>query len=82
MEPKPMHPFSLRAFQKDQEHDLKHPSWVDLISTKQTNYFIDRILKFNKFCAFETECLFCSSWICGLSLKLLPLTGPANPGRT
>jgi hypothetical protein len=40
-ETKPMHPSSLRAFQRDQERDLKHPSLVDLISTnktKQTNY--------------------------------------------
>jgi len=26
MEPKPMHPSSSRAFQRHQEHDLKHPS--------------------------------------------------------
>jgi hypothetical protein len=44
-----MHPSSLRAFQRDQELDLKHPSLVDLISTnktKQTNKlpsFIDRL---------------------------------------
>jgi hypothetical protein len=24
-----------RAFQRHQEHDLKHPGWVDLITTKQ-----------------------------------------------
>jgi hypothetical protein len=38
---KPMHPSSLRAFQRQQEHILKHPSSVDLIGTlktKQTNY--------------------------------------------
>jgi hypothetical protein len=37
---KPMHPSSSRAFQRHQEHDLKHPSSVDLITTKQnkTNY--------------------------------------------
>jgi hypothetical protein len=37
MEPKPMHPFSSsRAFQRDQEHNLKHPDSVDLIiGTKQ-----------------------------------------------
>jgi hypothetical protein len=36
---KPMHSF-LRAFQRHQEQDLKYPSLVDLISTKQnkTNY--------------------------------------------
>jgi hypothetical protein len=36
-----MHPSSLRAFQRDQEHDMKHPGSVDLISTnktKQTNF--------------------------------------------
>ncbi len=36
-----MHLFSLRAFQRDQKHDLKHPSLVDLKykqnKTKQTN---------------------------------------------
>ncbi len=44
-----MHPSSSRAFQRDQECDLKHPGSVDLISTKQnqTNKppsFIDRCL--------------------------------------
>jgi hypothetical protein len=42
----PMHLSLSRAFQRHQEHDLKHPSLVDLITTKQdkTNYpsFIDR----------------------------------------
>jgi hypothetical protein len=36
-----MHPSLSRAFQSDQEHNLKHPNSVDLISTnksKQTNY--------------------------------------------
>jgi hypothetical protein len=33
-----MHPSSSRAFQRDEECDLKHPSLVDLIGTKQTNY--------------------------------------------
>jgi hypothetical protein len=38
---KPMHPSSLlRAFQRHQEHNLKHPGVVDLITIKQnkTNY--------------------------------------------
>jgi hypothetical protein len=37
---KPMHPSLSRAFQKHQEHDLKHPGLVDLIITKlnKTNY--------------------------------------------
>jgi hypothetical protein len=34
-ESKPMHPSSSRAFQRDQEHNLKHPSSVDLMGTKQ-----------------------------------------------
>jgi hypothetical protein len=37
----PMHPSSSRAFQRDQECDLKHPGSMDLKSTnktKQTNY--------------------------------------------
>jgi hypothetical protein len=46
-ETKPMHPSSLRAFQRDQECNLKHPGSVDLITTKKnkTNNrpsFIDR----------------------------------------
>jgi hypothetical protein len=50
---KPMHTSSLTAFQRHQEHDLKHPRFVDLITTKQnkTNYlsFIDRYpLEINK----------------------------------
>jgi hypothetical protein len=32
---KPMHPSSSRAFQRDQELDLKHPDSVELIGTKQ-----------------------------------------------
>jgi hypothetical protein len=37
---KPMHPSLLRAFQRHQEHNLKHPGVVDLITIKQnkTNY--------------------------------------------
>jgi hypothetical protein len=34
-ETKPMHPSSLRAFQIDLECNLKHPSLVDPIHTKQ-----------------------------------------------
>jgi hypothetical protein len=34
-ETKPMHPSSLRAFQIDPERNLKHPSLVDPIHTKQ-----------------------------------------------
>jgi hypothetical protein len=45
---KPMHPSSSRAFQRHQEHDLKHPSSVDLITTKQNKLpsFIDRLVAF------------------------------------
>jgi hypothetical protein len=32
---KPMHPSSLRAFQRPHEQDLKHPGSVDLITTNQ-----------------------------------------------
>jgi hypothetical protein len=32
---KPMHPSSSRAFQRHQEHNLKHPGLVDLVTTKQ-----------------------------------------------
>ncbi len=41
---KPMHPSSSRAFQRHQEHDLKHPGLTDLITTKQNKLpcFIDR----------------------------------------
>jgi len=40
VEPRAMHLSSSRAFQRHQEHDLKHPGSVDLITTKQnkTNY--------------------------------------------
>jgi hypothetical protein len=40
-----MHPSSSRAFQRQQEHDLKHPGSVDLITTKQNKLpcFIDRL---------------------------------------
>jgi len=41
-----MHPSSSRAFERDQEHDLKHPDSVDLICTNKTNKqpsFIDRL---------------------------------------
>jgi hypothetical protein len=46
-ETKLMHPSSLRAFQRDQEHYLKHAGLVDLISTNKTKQnklpcFIDR----------------------------------------
>jgi hypothetical protein len=41
----PMHPSSSRAFQRHQEHDLKHPGSVNLITTKQKKlpFFIDRL---------------------------------------
>jgi len=41
-----MHPSSCRAFQRHQEHGLKHTSWVDLIPTTQNKlpFFIDRSL--------------------------------------
>jgi hypothetical protein len=49
-ETKPMHPFSSRAFQRYQEHDLKHCSLVDLIITKQNKLpcFIDRYNRWTK----------------------------------
>jgi hypothetical protein len=39
-----MHLSLSRAFQRHQEHDLKHPSLVDLITTKQNKLpsFMDR----------------------------------------
>ncbi len=45
---KPMHPSSSRAFQRHQEHYLKHPGSVDFITTKQNKLpsFIDRCLHF------------------------------------
>jgi hypothetical protein len=41
---RPMHPSLLRAFQSYQKHNLKHPSSMDLIITKQNKLpsFIDR----------------------------------------
>jgi hypothetical protein len=39
------HPSSLRAFQRRQEHDLKHPTSVNLITTQnKTNYLPSYIL--------------------------------------
>jgi hypothetical protein len=41
-----MHPSSSKTFQRNQEHDLKHPGSVDLISRNKTNKlpsFIDRL---------------------------------------
>jgi hypothetical protein len=42
---KPMHPSSSRAFPRHQEHDLKHPGSLDLITTKQNKLpsFIDNL---------------------------------------
>ncbi len=42
---KPMHPSSLRAFERHQEHDLKHPGTVALTTTKQNKLpsFIDTL---------------------------------------
>jgi hypothetical protein len=39
-----MHPSLLRAFQRQQEHDLKYHSSLDLITTKQNKLpsFMDR----------------------------------------
>jgi hypothetical protein len=41
---KPMHPFSLRAFQRHKEQNLKHPDLMDFITTKQNKLlsFINR----------------------------------------
>ncbi len=52
---KPMHPSSSRALQRYQEHNLKHPALVDLITTKQNKLpsFIDRLFNCN-------DCLTCS----------------------
>jgi hypothetical protein len=52
MKPSKCTPSSLRAFQRDQELDLKYPGLVDLISTKQTNYlpsYIDMQTRFKLF---------------------------------
>jgi hypothetical protein len=56
-----MHPSSSRAFQRDQEHDLKHPGLVDLIGTKQneTNKqpcFIDRYTKILHIKKLKNKC--------------------------
>jgi len=47
---KPMHLSLSRAFQRHKEHDLKHPSSVDLITTKQNKLpsFIDRCCNCNE----------------------------------
>jgi hypothetical protein len=46
-----MHPSSSRAFQRDQECDLKHPGSVDLTSTNKLPSFIDR---WKKPCNFDS----------------------------
>jgi hypothetical protein len=48
---KPMHPFSLRGFQRHEEHNLKHPGSVDLMTTKQNKLpsFIDRLKAYEIF---------------------------------
>ncbi len=38
-----MHSSSVRAFQRHQEHNLKHPGLVDLITPKKLPSFIDRL---------------------------------------
>jgi hypothetical protein len=45
MEPSPCTPSLLRAFERHQEQDLKHPGSVELITTKQnkTNYLPSEI---------------------------------------
>jgi hypothetical protein len=43
-ETKLMHPSSSRAFQRNQEHDLKLLGSMDLISTNKQPSFIDRCL--------------------------------------
>jgi hypothetical protein len=62
-----MHPSSLRAFQRQQEHDLKHPSLVDLITTKQNKLpsFIDRFM-------FGGPCQW--PYLTNLGKKTLPMT--------
>jgi hypothetical protein len=52
MEPSWCTPPPWRAFQRDQEHNLKHPDSVDLISTKQN--------KTNKLPSFIDRCTTCS----------------------
>jgi hypothetical protein len=42
----PMNPSLSKAFQRHQEHNLKHPGLVDLITTKENKVpsFIDRLI--------------------------------------
>ncbi len=45
-ETKPMHPSTYRAFQRDEERDLKHPGLMDLSGKKnKLPCFIDRYTK-------------------------------------
>ncbi len=55
---KPMHTSLLRAFQRHQEHNLKHPCLVDLITTKQTTFLMKIwIVRFlNKISFAQIEC--------------------------
>jgi hypothetical protein len=63
---KPMHPFSLssllRAFQRHEEHDIKHPCLVDLITTKQNKLpsFIDRFKqkRYERYVTFDEPSIY------------------------
>jgi len=56
-----MHPSSLRAFQRHQEHDLKHPSLVDLITTKQNKQTTFLHRKTSVACAVGLSVTTCST---------------------
>jgi hypothetical protein len=56
---KPLHSSSSsKAFQRHQEHNLKHPGLVDLIPTKQSKlpYFIDRYIQMELISSVTITC--------------------------
>jgi hypothetical protein len=66
-------PTSSRAFQRDEEHDLKHPvGLVTLIGTKQ-NYLPSKYK--------QNACLFCTGFGCVMDTRraMMPLSGYYTP---
>jgi hypothetical protein len=53
-----MHPSSSKAFQRHQEHNLKHPGLVDLTTTKQNKlpYFIDGYIQMELISSVTVTC--------------------------
>jgi len=87
-------PPSLRAFRRDQEHYLKHPGWVDLISTKQNKQttFLKNMgdaqmcLGSNNMCWASRDTFLMGNWAgmkkkCSSTLHLRPTPGSTSTCR-